>query len=107
MLCSLLASRCVEHDKLPPHIPQQVITTELNAAAVQLLQLLLGWQERVRLNDPANFKRKRRLVSGMREVGGAPRFFLPFPFLPSCLLAFFPCAEGSAPLACTQLTVFA
>lgn len=47
----------------------QVISAELNEVALELLRRLLGWQERVRANDPHNFKRKRRLVSGMREVG--------------------------------------
>ncbi|PRW20470.1 selenocysteine insertion sequence-binding 2-like isoform X1 [Chlorella sorokiniana] len=46
----------------------QVITAELNATAEALLRRLLEWQERVRQTDPANFKRKRRLVSGLREV---------------------------------------
>ncbi|KAL4422574.1 hypothetical protein ABPG75_008771 [Micractinium tetrahymenae] len=46
----------------------QVITPELNALAEALLRRLLVWQERARLADPLNFKRKRRLVSGMREV---------------------------------------
>jgi hypothetical protein len=62
----------------------QVITGELNEVAVQLLQLLLGWQERVRLNDPANFKRKRRLVSGMREVGPGCTSPLLVPLLRLC-----------------------
>ena len=34
-----------------------------------MLRRLLEWQERTRQQDPANFKRKRRLVSGLREVG--------------------------------------
>lgn len=46
----------------------QIITPELNATAEALLRRLLEWQERVRQTDPANFKRKRRLVSGLREV---------------------------------------
>ncbi|PSC67989.1 Mitogen-activated kinase 14 isoform A [Micractinium conductrix] len=46
----------------------QLITPELNSLAEALLRQLLEWQERARLADPLNAKRKRRLVSGMREV---------------------------------------
>ena len=35
-----------------------------------MLRRLLEWQERVRQQDPINFKRKRRVVSGLREVRG-------------------------------------
>jgi hypothetical protein len=35
-----------------------------------MLRRLLDWQERTRQQDPVNFKRKRRLVSGLREVRG-------------------------------------
>ncbi len=45
-----------------------IITPELNTATTALLNQLLEWQERTRRLDPVNFKRKRRLVSGMREV---------------------------------------
>lgn len=45
-----------------------IITPELNVATTALLKQLLEWQERTRRLDPVNFKRKRRLVSGMREV---------------------------------------
>ena len=51
-----------------PRLRPQVITPELNEAALGLLRQLLAWQERVRQVDPANYKRKRRLVSGLREV---------------------------------------
>lgn len=50
----------------------QIITPQLNATAEALLRQLLEWQERTRHTDPANFKRKRRLVSGLREVRLAP-----------------------------------
>jgi hypothetical protein len=33
-----------------------------------VLRRLTEWQERVRQTDPANFRRKRRLVSGLREA---------------------------------------
>lgn len=56
----------------------QVITPELNEAAVALLRQLLGWQERLRLADPINAKRKKRLVSGMREVSGLKLTFSSF-----------------------------
>jgi ribosomal protein L7Ae-like RNA K-turn-binding protein len=45
-----------------------IITPELNEATTALLKQLLEWQERTRRLDPVNFKRKRRLISGMREV---------------------------------------
>jgi ribosomal protein L7Ae-like RNA K-turn-binding protein len=45
-----------------------IITPELNDATTALLKQLLEWQERTRRLDPVNFKRKRRLISGMREV---------------------------------------
>lgn len=45
-----------------------VITPELNAAVDAFLRQLIQWQERVRSNDPINFRRKRRVVSGIREV---------------------------------------
>jgi ribosomal protein L7Ae-like RNA K-turn-binding protein len=46
----------------------QVITPETNAAVETLLKKLLEWQERVRATDLINFRRKRRVVMGMREV---------------------------------------
>ncbi|GAQ80416.1 hypothetical protein KFL_000530420 [Klebsormidium nitens] len=47
---------------------QQVISPELNATCFALLQELLRFQERVRAQDPAKLKMKRRLVTGFREV---------------------------------------
>lgn len=46
----------------------QMLSPELNTAVEALLRQLLEWQSRVRRLDPANARRKRRLVSGMREV---------------------------------------
>lgn len=46
----------------------QVITPQLNSTVSDFITKLLEWQERVRRNDPVNFKRKRRLVSGLREA---------------------------------------
>ena len=67
-----LAGRCLALDAspalIPPSHPRQLITPELNTTAEVLLRRLLEWQERARAADPTNFKRKRRLVSGMREV---------------------------------------
>jgi ribosomal protein L7Ae-like RNA K-turn-binding protein len=45
-----------------------VITPELNTAVEALLTKLLEWQNRTRALDPMNAKRKRRVVSGFREV---------------------------------------
>ena len=45
-----------------------VITPELNSAVEALLTKLLEWQRRTRAIDPVNAKRKRRVVSGFREV---------------------------------------
>lgn len=50
-----------------------MITEDLNKAVVSLLQQLMSWQERTRIKDPMNFQRKRRLLSGMREVRKALR----------------------------------
>lgn len=50
-----------------------VITPEINAATEALLRQLLEWQERTRRLDPVNARRKRRVVSGMREVEKAVR----------------------------------
>lgn len=47
---------------------QNEITPELNTAVLELLKKLLEWQERVRRTDPANAKRKRRMVCGLREA---------------------------------------
>jgi ribosomal protein L7Ae-like RNA K-turn-binding protein len=46
----------------------QVITSQLNTTVSDFVTKLLEWQERVRRNDPINLKRKRRLVSGLREA---------------------------------------
>lgn len=45
-----------------------VITPELNTAVETFLRQLLEWQERTRRLDPMNARRKRRVLSGMREV---------------------------------------
>jgi len=47
---------------------KQVITSQLNTTVSDFITKLLEWQERVRRNDPINLKRKRRLVSGLREA---------------------------------------
>jgi len=46
----------------------QILSPEINTAVEALLRQLLEWQSRARRLDPANARRKRRLVSGMREV---------------------------------------
>lgn len=46
----------------------QVITTDLNRVVVELLQNLLFWQERSKAMNAHNAARKKRLVSGLREV---------------------------------------
>lgn len=46
----------------------QVITTDLNRVVVELLQSLLFWQERAKAANAHNAARKKRLVSGLREV---------------------------------------
>ena len=56
---------------------RQVISHELNAVAEAMLRRLLEWQERVRQADPQNFKRKRRVVSGLREVRRQGRASVP------------------------------
>lgn len=55
------------HADVEPYVTH-IITPELNDATTALLKQLLEWQERTRRLDPVNFKRKRRLISGMREV---------------------------------------
>ncbi len=50
-----------------------VITEDLNAKVVALLSKLISWQMRTKEMDPMNAKRKKRLLSGMREVGKAVR----------------------------------
>ena len=65
------SQHCQKNDTGAPRCPcAQVISPETNAAAEALLAKLHEWQERARLADPMSAKRKRRLVSGMREVGG-------------------------------------
>jgi len=46
----------------------QVITTDLNRVVVDLLQQLLFWQDRSKAMNAHNAARKKRLVSGLREV---------------------------------------
>lgn len=46
----------------------QVISTELNNVVVELLQQLLFWQERSKAMNAHNAVKKKRLVSGLREV---------------------------------------
>jgi ribosomal protein L7Ae-like RNA K-turn-binding protein len=46
----------------------QACSAELDAEVDALLRQLHAWQERARAADPINAKRKRRLISGMREV---------------------------------------
>ncbi|EIE24823.1 hypothetical protein COCSUDRAFT_46959 [Coccomyxa subellipsoidea C-169] len=50
-----------------------VISTELNRAVVELLQQLLFWQERAKASSPYNVTKRKRLVSGLREVAKAVR----------------------------------
>ena len=50
-----------------------VITEDLNAKVIALLSKLISWQTRTKEMDPMNAKRKKRLLSGMREVGKAVR----------------------------------
>ncbi|BDA49260.1 probable selenocysteine insertion sequence-binding protein 2-like at C-terminar half [Coccomyxa sp. Obi] len=52
---------------------KQVISTELNRAVVELLQQLLFWQERAKATSPYNVTKRKRLVSGLREVAKAVR----------------------------------
>ncbi|DBA75326.1 TPA: Selenocysteine insertion sequence-binding protein 2 [Trebouxia sp. C0004] len=50
---------------------KQVISAELNRVVVELLQQLLFWQERQKAQDPLKATKKKRLVSGLREVAKA------------------------------------
>lgn len=50
-----------------------VITEDLNAKVIALLSKLISWQARTKEMDPMNAKRKKRLLSGMREAGKAVR----------------------------------
>lgn len=50
-----------------------IITPDINTRTIELLQKLLGWQERAKQMNATNAMRKRRLVSGMREVAKAAR----------------------------------
>lgn len=50
----------------------QIITTDLNKVVVELLQSLLFWQERSKAMNAHNAARKKRLVSGLREVRPYP-----------------------------------
>eukprot|EP01024_Parvocaulis_polyphysoides_P053825 TRINITY_DN5389_c1_g3_i2.p1 TRINITY_DN5389_c1_g3~~TRINITY_DN5389_c1_g3_i2.p1 ORF type:complete len:317 (+),score=37.21 TRINITY_DN5389_c1_g3_i2:1015-1965(+) len=52
---------------------KQVITTDLNAVVIDFLQTLYKFQERQMVNDPMNAKARRRMVSGLREVGKVVR----------------------------------
>eukprot|EP01025_Chloroclados_australasicus_P031460 TRINITY_DN3179_c1_g1_i11.p1 TRINITY_DN3179_c1_g1~~TRINITY_DN3179_c1_g1_i11.p1 ORF type:complete len:631 (-),score=71.51 TRINITY_DN3179_c1_g1_i11:764-2656(-) len=47
----------------------QIISSELNTLVVEFLQTLYKFQERQMVNDPINAKARRRMVSGLREVG--------------------------------------
>lgn len=51
----------------------QVISPELNRAAVELLRKLHEFQERTRVQEPLKAKAKRRLVFGLRQVQKALR----------------------------------
>lgn len=53
--------------------PPSMCAAELNAVAEALLRRLHDWQERTRATNPHNARRKRRLVSGLREVDKAVR----------------------------------
>ena len=50
------------------YLLMQVISTELNNVVVELLQQLLFWQERSKAINIHNATKKKRLVSGLREV---------------------------------------
>ena len=52
---------------MAPYV-DHIITPELNTAVDALMRQLLEWQERARRLDPVNARRKRRVLSGMREV---------------------------------------
>ena len=52
----------------PTNCELQVISTELNNVVVELLQQLLFWQERSKAINIHNAAKKKRLVSGLREV---------------------------------------
>ena len=44
----------------------QVISTDLNYATLELLQLLLSWQERAKAANPLQASGHKRVVSGLR-----------------------------------------
>ena len=50
-------------------VAMQVISTDMNRVVVELLQNLLFWQERSKAMNAHNAVKKKRLVSGLREVG--------------------------------------
>ncbi len=47
----------------------QVISTDLNYATLELLQLLLSWQERAKAANPLQASGHKRVVSGLRCAG--------------------------------------
>jgi ribosomal protein L7Ae-like RNA K-turn-binding protein len=69
---SLLQQQPAPAQAPAPYVCQR-LTSELNAAVEALLRQLLEWQRRAAAADPANARRKRRLVSGLREVTKAAK----------------------------------
>ena len=54
----------------------QVISTDMNRVVVELLQNLLFWQERSKAMNAHNAVKKKRLVSGLREVSQPSQYAL-------------------------------
>lgn len=68
---SLNPKKYTGHDATVEAYVSHTITDELNEQVSLFLSKLIAWQERTRMTDPMNAKKKKRLLCGMREAAKA------------------------------------